>query len=247
MWGALGGSLGMAMGFALSPLAIVTALVLVLGDNGRTRTAGFVVGWFAAVFVITGLASWITDTADDEVAANSARDGIDLLHLIFGILFFVLAVVTWVKRPQHADGSELETPDDALVEDLLDREERGKAAKPTLLERIDNIGVLGALGFGLAQGVLIIKNIPLGISAGTTIGSVGMGAADTVVVLVIFSAVASLGGLIPLVVMTFGGERVEESLRNGRDWFEHNMTAVTLVVLVLLGGIFVGEGLGLAS
>lgn len=249
MWSALGGTFGMAMGFALSPLAIVTALVLVLGERGRLRTTAFIAGWYVAVFAITGITAWITDAADDEISAEAAQDGLDILHLVFGVLFFVLAVVTWVKRPHHADGSELDTPDDALVEDLLERESPGsdKPGKPSLLERIDGLGIIGAIGFGVAQGVLIIKNVPLGISAGTSLGSVGLNTVDTVVVVAIFAAIASLGGVIPLAVMMLGGERVAHSLRNGRDWFEHNMTAVTLVVLIVLGGVFVGEGLGLAG
>ncbi len=61
------------------------------------------------------------------------------MQLVFGVLFLGLAVLSWRKRP--AEG------------------ERPREAK--MLDRLTNMSSAGALGLGVAQGVLVIKNVPL--------------------------------------------------------------------------------------
>ncbi|MFF2020512.1 hypothetical protein ACFVW2_01680 [Streptomyces sp. NPDC058171] len=42
MWTAIGDALPLATGLTLSPLAVITGIVLLLGDRGRAKTALFV-------------------------------------------------------------------------------------------------------------------------------------------------------------------------------------------------------------
>ena len=235
MWSALGGTLTLAMGLALSPIAITTALILLLGPRGKTRTALFAFGWFDMMFVITVIPMWLTDAADenDPVATD---DGIDVLHLVFGVLFLILAVVTWRKRPA-AD----------RVEADAERALAGDDGKPGLFDRLDGMGLLVCLGLGLAEGVVIVKNLPLAISAGARLGSAGLSNEAGLVASLIFAAVASIAIVAPLIAALVGGERVVAPLREARRWIELHMTAITLVVLLIVGVLFLGEGLGLAD
>ena len=232
MWAGLGATLPMAMGLALSPAAITTALVLLPAPRGRVKTLLFATGWAIVIFAVTAIAMVLTDVADEEDPAGTA-DGIDVLHLGFGVLFFVLAVVTWIKRPASERGDAVAVGDGG--------------AKPGLMARLDGMGLRACLGVGLAEGVLIIKNIPLGISAGTTLGSVDMSPAAGLGMVAVFTVVATLGALIPLGAVLIGGRRVEGALRAARIWIEAHMTAITLVVLIVFGTIFLGEGLNLAG
>lgn len=189
MWGALGSTLGLAMGLALSPVAITTALILLLGERrGRLR-------------------------AHERVPAGPEQD------------------------PGISDAQVLEL--EAL--DLEPPQKKG------FLSRLDGMGVAACLGLGLAQGVLIIKNIPLGISAGGMLGAADIPEAEQLVSVIIFAVLASLGALLPLVVSIVGGPKVDHALHEARAWIEAHMTAITLVVLLVVGVIFLGEGLGIAD
>lgn len=253
MWQALGGTFGMAMALALSPLTITTALVLLFGDRGRLRGLSFAVGWWIAIFIITLVPMLVTDVVDEEDPAATSS-GIDILHLVFGLLFFVLAAVTWAKRPErHREVALVQGGEDATAEfesdravlerEMLDLEPK----KPGLLERVDHLGVWACLAVGLAQGFLIIKNIPIGISAGTTLGQADVPAAEQFILVAVFASLATAGAVLPLLASILGGARAERVLLEVRHWIEANMTAITLVVLIVVGGIFLGEGLGLVG
>lgn len=242
MWGALGGTFGLALGLAASPLAITTALILLLGENrGRLRALAFAAGWFVAMFAITIIPMMLTDSAREDDAEATAT-GIDVLHLVFAFVFFVLAAITWIKRPKKS--AEPVSEADALGLEVLDLE---PPEKKGFLSRLDGMGVIACLGLGIGQGILIIKNIPLGISAGAQLGSVDVIFAEQVLMAVIFAVMASLGALLPLAFAVFGGPSVESKLRDSRTWIEAHMTGITLAVLVVVGVIFLGEGLGLAD
>ncbi len=221
MWEAIGDTLPLAIGLALSPFAIVTGIVLLLGQGGKIKTTLFGLGWFSALFVIAAVALWVVETAEDA-NAEYANVGVNVGQLLIAALFFVLALVAWIKRPR---GDEPE--------------------KSKLLDRLDGLSVAGALGVGLMQGFLVIKNLPLAVGAGARFGEAGLIGANAITALVIFALVSSLGVLIPLAVAVVGGQRLDPALRSTRDWVETNMTAITIVVLVLLGGLFLGQGLRL--
>ncbi|MFT4088885.1 MAG: GAP family protein, partial [Gordonia sp. (in: high G+C Gram-positive bacteria)] len=180
MWTSIGDTLPLAIGLALSPFAIVTGIVLLLGTHGRAKTAMFGLGWFAAILTIAAIAFWVVEAAEDA-SSEYAAGGVDIVQLVFAALFFVLAGLSWVKRPKRRESTGGDAPEDA------------EPAKPKLLGRLDGLSVLGALGVGLAQGFLVIKNIPLALGAGATFGEAGLHSSEAVVALVVFAAVASLG------------------------------------------------------
>ena len=222
MWTAIGDALPLATGLALSPLAVITGIVLLLGRSGRIKTAMFGLGWLIAIGAIATVAYWVVEAADD-VAAEETAAGVDILQLLFALLFLALALVSWRKRPR--------------------RDEPTRENK--LLRRLNDIGVLGALGLGLAQGIVVIKNIPLALGAGARIGEAGVEGTSAVVALLLFALVSSAGILVPLVVAVVGGHRLDTPLWAARDWLEANTSPITITVLAVLSAYFLGQGLGI--
>lgn len=202
------------------------------------------VGWYASVFVVAFVASLVTGTAKDT-DASAASGGIDIVHIVFGLLFFGLAYVTWIKRPRVGAERSVAAGERADIETIVLDEEIPQ--KKNLLQRLDGLGVVACLGVGFLQGALILKNPPLAISAGMQIGAAGLPLAEVAAMIAAFALAASLGALLPLVIALIGGQKADKSLREAREWIEANMTAITLVVLVVVGAIFLGEGLGLTN
>ena len=221
MWSAIGDTLPLAVGLALSPVALATAVMLLLGSRGRLKTALFGVGWFVVLLVITAIAAAIVDVADDD-APEATTDGVDILLLVIAVLFAVLAMVAWRKRPKEGDEE-----------------------KPSILDRLDGLSVWGALAMGVAQGVIVIKNIPLAVAAGARLGEADLDTAQLVVGLLVFALVAASGVIVPLVLAVLGGERAAPTLARLRDWLSHNMTTISIVVLVVLSAYFFGQGIGI--
>lgn len=127
----------------------------------------------------------------------------------------------------------------------LKRPRGDEPPKSKLLERLDGLSVLGALGIGLAQGFVVIKNLPLALGAGARLGEADLTRASAIVALVLFALVASLGVIIPLAVAVVGGSRIGPGLQATRTWIESNMAPITIVVLLVLGAYFLGQGLAI--
>jgi len=233
MWTAIGESLPFALGLTLSPFVIVTGIVLLLGDGGRAKSALFGLGWMLAILVLTTIGLLIVDSAK-AVSEEYAETGFNIAQLFFGTLFLVLAALAWHKRPRGADA----TGDAAAASEST-------AKKPSLLSRLDGLGMPGALGVGIAQGFLVLKNIPLALSAGAVIGRAGLPGTQAATAAVVFAVVGTLGVIVPLAVALVGGDRLTPSLQATRGWFETNMSAITFTVLLVLGALFLGKGLGL--
>lgn len=226
MWVAIGESLPFAIGLMLSPFVVVTGLMLLLGDNGRVKSALLGLGWFVAIATLTAIGFLIVDTSKDA-SAEATETGVYIGQLLFGILFFVLAVMAWRKRPRGDEPTDDESK------------------KPSLTSRLDGLSPLGAFGVGAAQGFLVIKNIPLALSAGAVFGEAGLVGGQAAGAVVAFAFVGTLGVLVPLVVAVIGGERITPTLASARVWFEANMSAITITILVVLGAMFLGKGLGI--
>ncbi len=224
----------------MSPFAIVTAIVMLLGKHGRAKSALFWLGWLAAIATLTTIALVIVDTAA-AAYDEGTETGVDILQLVFALLFFVLALVTWRRRPRRAD-SDSDTSDNesAVIESTPE-----ESTKPSLLSRLDGLTMLGALGVGILQGLVVIKNIPLALSAGAVFGEAGLDGTQKVVAVIVFALVATLGVIVPLAIAVVGGERLTPALKDTRGWIEMNMSAITITVLLVLGALFLGQGLGL--
>lgn len=220
MWEAVGDTLPLAIGLALSPFAIVTGIVLLLGERGPLKAGFFCLGWLVAILVIATVAMVVVEAAEDA-NDQAAEVGVDIVQLVFAALFLLLAVIAWQKRPRGDSPTESK-----------------------LLKRLDGLTVLGALGIGLAQGFLVIKNLPLALGAGARFGEAGLTGAAAATALVVFAIIASLGVLVPLGIATLTGQRLAPTLRTTREWIEANMTAITIAILLILGGYFLGQGLG---
>jgi len=220
MWTAIGETLPLATGLALSPVAIATAVILLMGRAGRTKTLVFGVGWFAALLLLATIAELVVETVDAE-DPGVAETGIDLVQLAFAGLFLGLAVLAWIKRP---------------------REDRD--GEPGILDRLDGLSTPGAFAMGLGQGVLVIKNVPLAVGAGARLGEAALGRGEAAFALVLFALIAALGVLVPLAIAAVGGQRIQPALVRTREWLDTNMTAISIVVLVILGAYFLGQGLG---
>ena len=222
LWTAIGDVLPLTIALTLSPLALITGIVLLLGPGGQVRSALFGLGWFAYLFAVAAVAFWMVDVAEDA-SAESAADGVDVVQLLLGVLFLALTVVSWRKRPR---------PGEPVKENAI-------------LARLAGITPLGALGLGLAQGIGVVKNTPLALGAGARLGESGLSGRQGLVALLVFAVVSTGGILVPLLVSVVGGQRVTDRLTDARGWLEANMSPITITVLLIVGFYFLGQGLGI--
>jgi hypothetical protein len=220
VWPAIGAMLPMAVAIALNPLAIVAAVVLVLGDGGRLKAASFAAGSLVTITTATTLAFLLVEAGADADPSETA-DGVDIVQLVIGVGFWALAVVSW--RSKRGEGSA------------------GPAAG--LVDRVARISPAGAFGLGLVQAVVVVKTIALAVGAGAQLGVSDVHGGGAVVAVAVFAFVATASLWAPVVGIVVGGDRVRAPMADVQRWLEENMATITVVVLVVLGAVLIGRGL----
>lgn len=91
---------------------------------------------------------------------------------------------------------------------------------------------------------MVVKNIPLALGAGARLGEAGLEGTAALVGLLVFALVSTAGVLVPLAVAALGGQRLTAPLTTAREWLEANMSPITITVLVVIGGYFLGQSAG---
>ncbi|HET6988920.1 MAG TPA: GAP family protein [Kribbella sp.] len=223
LWPIAGAVLPQAMAIALSPVPMV-CIVLVLMSRRPVRAGlSFAVGWVGALAMAVGVIAWLTDTVAHQ-DAEAARDGVDIVQLAVGVLFAVLAVRYWRKRPD---------PD-------------APPPRPAIVDRIATLSAPALVLTGAGAALANLKNLPLVVSAGSYIGGAGLAPGPTVGAAAIFVGAASLTVLAPLLAVVFTGqERSARTLKSLETWLLTNLNTITVILLAVLSTVMLGNGFDL--
>ncbi len=213
-----------ALGFAIciNPLAVMLVVLLLLAERGRAKAVDFAAGWYVSVVVVAGAGFLLADAADVETDDEIAN-GIDVVRLGFGIVLIVLAVRQWQKRPKAG----------------------APAVENKLFTQVGAASLAETLVFGVATATLNVKTIPLALSAGAQIASMGLGTGEGLAAAAVFSVVASFGVVTPVAAVVLLGERAMGPLRDFKEWLDASFTAIIVVVFLIIGSILIGDGLAL--
>ena len=208
-------SLPMAVAIALSPFAIIPAIVLLLTPRPRPTAGAFLVGWVLGVALVVILAVAVLDLRDAYAAtprwAAWAR-------LLLGATFLVLAIVRWGRRGGPA---------------------------PAWLQSVQTATPWHALGLGLTLSVANPKVMLLAVAGGGAIASAIPAHMQQALAVLAFTGVSSLGVALPWFAFLAAEEQAMPLLVRLRTWLEANADAVLAIVLGVLGTLLVVEGIRL--
>jgi threonine/homoserine/homoserine lactone efflux protein len=221
MGSAIGQVLPLAVGIAISPIPIIAAILMLLSPRARGTSVGFAVGWVAGIVIgvvaFTLLSAILPARSDD---ASSPVLGV--IELLLGAGLLLLAVRQWRTRPKRGEAVEL----------------------PTWMSAIDSMTFGKALALGFLLSAVNPKNLLLAISAGVTIGGLGLPAGQIVVVVIVYALLAASTVLVPVVAYLIATELMTQPLQALREWLGAYNAAIMAVLLLVLGVSMIGKGLG---
>jgi threonine/homoserine/homoserine lactone efflux protein len=221
---AIGQSLSLAVGVALSPVPIIAVVLMLVSPRGRGNGIAFVVGWLVGLGALGTVALLLAGQADPTEGSEPAT-WVGLLKLALGGLTLLLAVAQWRKRP------------------------RGDAepAPPKWMGAIDAFTPIKALGAGAALAAVNPKNLLLGVSAAAAIATTGIPAGEQAVAYAVFAVVGTIGVAAPVVLSVALGSRSAPVLESLRAWMAHNSAVIMAVLLLVIGAKLVGDGISSLS
>ncbi|WP_337006525.1 MULTISPECIES: GAP family protein [unclassified Microbacterium] len=204
--------LPLAVGMLLSPLPIVAIVAIVLAPRGRAAAPVYTLAFTAVslVFIVVGALS--SAAASSASPTGTARTVSFVLAIVLALGFTVLAVASWLSRPQHG--------------------QQPKA--PSWLAAIDTVTPAKAAALGLVMALTNTKNIPLALKGGALIGEAHLPLIAAVGLCLALAVAGSLLLILPTAVATGGSPRVAAALRRLKtEMITHNAAMMTVLFAIL--------------
>ncbi|WP_154795007.1 GAP family protein [Occultella kanbiaonis] len=217
---AIGQSLPIAVGVMVSPMPIVAVVLMLVSARARSNGVAFVLGWVAGIAAVGSVVLLLVgDAAGADDGATPVWVGLLKLALGLGLLF--LAVKQWRGRP----GSDVEP------------------VVPKWMAAIETFTPVKAFGLAFLLGGINPKNLLLVVAGATAIANATGARGDQFVALAVFTVVASIGVILPVVLYLVMGDRAAQLLERMRAWMLANNAVIMSVLLLVLGTKVVGDAI----
>jgi MFS family permease len=217
----IGQMLPLVIAGALSSVPIAAVLTLLLGGRGLGPAVLFAVGYVLAVLAVTAVATALLGrvlVADRTVTGSPA---LGLCECLLGVAAVVAGGALFRRRGSGRPGRL-----SAMLSAAVGTVRPGLAV------------VVGAVLAFRPKSLLLASGV------GLVLAPADLGPAPIIVLLAVSTVLMTATVTGPIVFALVGGERAHGRLERLRAWLGHNSRAVTIVVLVLVGTVLVGDGLG---
>jgi hypothetical protein len=219
---AIGESIALAIGVAISPLPIIALILMLLSKRSGANSLAFLVGWVVGVAAVLAATIAVGNALSVNSGSSNAMTGNSTFRVVIGIILVVLGL----RRLRHS-----RTPGQA-----------GQA--PKWLARIEEMGPGQAFGLAFVLAALNPKNLILTVGGGLAIAQAPASTSQQVVAGVVYVLVASCTVLLPVLLYAFSRSRADQVLPGWRDWLGTHASATVGVVLLVLGVLLIGKGIG---
>ena len=217
---AIGQILPLAVVVAFSPMPIVAVVLMLVSARARVNGPAFVLGWILGVGVVGGIILAVSGPADASDNGQPAT-WVDWLKLLLGALLVLFAVSQWRGRPAGAD----EVP------------------TPGWMGAIDAFTPLKALGAGVVLSVANPKNLLVIIGAAAADAETGISGGKQTIVWLVFTAIATVGVAVPVVMYYALGDRAAQVLDRLKMWMIRNSSVVMAVLCLIIGVKLIGDAI----
>jgi Sap, sulfolipid-1-addressing protein len=222
---AIGGSLPLAVGIALSPISIIAVVLMLTSQKARVNGPVFVAGWLIGLGIVGAIVLAIAGPGGASQSGSPAT-WLSWLKIVLGILLLLVAARQFRSRPHGGEAPP----------------------SPKWMATIDKTGPPAAFGLAAAMSGANPKNLLLAVAGAAAIAQTGISGGQQALAYLVFAVIGTLGVGIPVVLYFALGDRSAKLLTQLKDWMtEHN--AVIMTVLCLIIGVkLIGDAIaGLTS
>jgi threonine/homoserine/homoserine lactone efflux protein len=218
---AIGRSLPLAIGVALSPIPIIAVVVLLTSSRARSLGLVFVLGWLLGLVVVGAVVLAVLGPSGAGGSGQRTR-WVSWVMIVLGVLLLVAAVRQ--LRGRARGGAE--------------------APLPAWMGAIDRLNPAVVLGGGVVLGGVRPKSLLLVVGGAAAIAQTGIGGSQQAIAYAVFAVIATIGVAVPVVIYFAMGTRSAELLGRLKDWMRRNNAVILAVVLVVIGVTLIGDGIG---
>lgn len=220
----IGATLSSATAIAVSPIPIVAVILMLMTPRATRLGLAFLLGWVVGILVATTAFALLAGVLP-ESGSGGPQPILAVILLVLGLGLLLLAVRQWRSRPQSGTTPEL----------------------PAWMAKIDDMRVPGTIGLAFALAAINPKNLLVAASAGALIGHAGLPVAELIGTIAIFTVIAALSVLVPVLAAVVAPKAAATALTAIRTWLTQYNAVIMTVVLTILGMNVIGNGLGMFS
>ena len=217
---AIGGSLPLAIGIALSPIPIIAVVLMLTTARARTNGPAFVLGWLVGLGVVGAIVLALAGPANASESGAPAT-WVSWVELALGALLLLVALRQFRGRPRAGD----------------------EAPMPKWMATIDKVKPGAALGLAALLAGANPKNLLLAVGGAAAIAQTGIAGGQQAVAYAIFALIGTVGVGAPVVIYFAMGERSQALLGRLKDWMDHNNAVIMSVLCLVIGAKVIGSGI----
>jgi hypothetical protein len=218
---AIGNSLPLAVGVALSPIPIIAVVLMLTSHRARSNGPAFVIGWLIGLAVIGAIVLSVAGPAGASKSGSPAT-WVSWVKIVLGAALLLVAARQFRGRPKDSD----------------------EAGLPKWMASIDTMKPLAVLGLAALLGGVNPKNLLLAVSAGASIAQTGISGADQAIAYAVFALIGTIGVGTPVVIYFALGERSESMLAKLKDWMGRHNAVIMSVLCLVIGVKLIGDAIG---
>ena len=217
---AIGGSLALAVGVALSPVPIIAVVLMLTTRRARLNGPLFVLGWLAGLAVVGAIVLCVAGPAGAS-SAGSPATWVSWVKVALGLLLLLVAARQFRGRPRDGD----------------------RAALPKWMGRIDDIRPLAACGLAALLAGVNPKNLLLAVGGAASIAQTGISGGGQAVAYLVFALVGTIGVGTPVVLYFALGSRADKPLAGLKDWMSEHNAVIMSVLCLVIGVKLIGDAI----
>lgn len=211
---------GLTYGVAVALAGVPVVVLAFVLASSRPAPVGlaFAGGWALGLAAALGVVVAVSDVAVAVSGASETPSNAVLawVRILAGLALLVLAARSWRSR--------------------------GTAKQPGWMRGVAGWSTRRALVTGVGLGGLNPKNLAIIASAASSLLAATVSPADHVPAVVVFALVGAVGVAGPAIYRVAGGEGAVQALARGDEWLQARATALSAVVLAVLGAVVVVNG-----
>ena len=218
---AIGGSLPLAVGIALSPIPIIAVVLMLTSARARVNGPAFVLGWLAGLGIVGAIVLVLAGPAGASTSSGPAT-WVSWVKIVLGILLLLVAVRQFRGRPHGGDQPHM----------------------PGWMATIDKTKPVAALGLAAALAGANPKNLLLAVAGAATIAQTGIPGSQQAIAYVVFAVIGTLGVGVPVLLYFTLGKRSETVLARLKDWMTQHNAVIMAVLCLVIAAKLIGDAIG---
>ncbi len=215
---AIGGSLPLAVGIALSPIPIIAVVLMLTSRKAKVNGPAFILGWLLGLGIIGVIVLSLAGTGGAS-KSGSAATWVSWVKIVLGVLLLLVAARQFRSRPH--DGEE--------------------AQMPKWMASIDKTTPPAALGLAALLSGANPKNLLLAVGGAATIAQTGIPGGQQAIAYLIFALIGTLGVGIPVGIYFAMGKRSEKLLAGLKDWMSAHNAVIMSVLCLIIAAKLIGD------